>query len=268
MSVSKSEQLFLNQLIRQEQQVFNTAEVRHFWGTPENTDNALSRLRRKQQIIRLSRGLYALPSFHRHIQSNRFSELCQIASHLVPDAVLAYQTAMCVYDPALCASDNTRWYIQTTHRKRDLTILGLQFVFIQLKPAHYFDILPQPLENGQQFAVTKLEKTMIDGANHPEYVGGIPRLAQFIQTFARSIDWQHLHQAAITMQNGTIIKRLGYLIDRFQIIVPNREAYLEQLHAAVTQGVVLLDPKREQRGHIHTRWEIEDNVFDCKDGAA
>lgn len=267
MSVSKSEQLFLNQLQLQKLQVFRTEEVRLFWGSPENTDNALSRLLRKQQIVRLSRGIYALVDFPTLVGSNRFTQYSLIASHLVPDAVLAYQTAMCVYDRALTANSNTTWFIQTTHRKKEVSILDVKYVFIQAKPVQFFDIRSENLESGHRIAVTGIEKTIADGANHPEYIGGIPNLVQFMSTFSQKIDWLHLQQAALTMQNGAILKRLGYLIDRYQINIPERKNYLNRIQASLTQGVVLLDPKKGERGHIHSRWEIEDNVFDCKGGA-
>ncbi|NSW52109.1 MAG: type IV toxin-antitoxin system AbiEi family antitoxin domain-containing protein [Anaerolineae bacterium] len=263
MSVSKSEQHFLDELRNQGQLVFTTAEVRLYWGSSENTDNALSRLLRKQQIIRLAHGIYALPALAA-LPEDSLVKRCAMIPHLAPDAVVGYHSAIQLLEPGQSYWPDFTCYIQTTHRKLDLNILGNWFRFIQMQPKYLFDIQPISVAPGLVLAVTGIEKTILDCAHRPEFSGGLGTLVGFIARNRSRIQWKHLADTALSMQNSAIEKRLGYLIELFDIDFPERDDVVGHWQSHISRGIIMLDPKQVQRGHIHTRWEIEDNVFEPK----
>jgi len=75
--------------------------------------------------------------------------------------------------------------------------------------------------------VTDREKTIIDIAHRPELGGGIIQLAEALKTTHNDIDWEKVDQYIERWGGGSVVKRLGYLIETMSIPIPDREAKLK-----------------------------------------
>jgi predicted transcriptional regulator of viral defense system len=70
---------------------------------------------------------------------------------------------------------------------------------------------------GSQFEVSDPEKTIVDSMDLPQHSGGINEIAKALR---HSLDVEKMIQYADRMGNRTIHKRLGYIIDKFNLGYP------------------------------------------------
>lgn len=115
-----------------------------------------------------------------------------------------------------------------------------------------------------QVACSSPERTLVDGANSPAWIGGVRHLAEVIGRYAQrgSRDLQALAQALKDHGRGAGAKRLGFVAERLvesENDEQAREALLLIREVAlkhVTTGVVKLDPGIRSRGHMNTAWGL------------
>ena len=74
---------------------------------------------------------------------------------------------------------------------------------------------------GMKIFVTEPEKTLIDAAARPDLCGGIVHLAQVLKANEQSINWKKLDQYLLKWGGGTVVKRLGFLVENLGISVPD-----------------------------------------------
>jgi len=245
--------------------VFESSEAQSYWGTPANTANALSRLTRKQWLERLSRGVYLIRSLESRGKPYSPSTQFLIASHLTTDAVIAYQTAMHYYQMTGGTYDSNHFMVQTTHRKQPLHIRGACYQFITVSKKNLLDIHTIQLDSLASLRISTLEKTLIDSALRPDLCSGIHNLLQFLRQFYREIDWDKVDRFFSHHSYAPALKRIGYLIDKFSIEIPDAAIHLKNWGSHLSQGIIQLEPKSATSGHIHTHWAIEDNCFEIKE---
>ena len=265
MSLSKKEEDFLLTMEQKGYFVFNSLEANSFWGSPENTANALSRLTHKKWLERLTRGVYLIRSLeYRDKEFTRQTKFL-IASHLSQDAVVAYQSAMHFYGLKEASYNTNHFTVQTQHRKRSIQIHENYYHFINIKPEIFFDIRTIQLDTNAVLRITTPEKTLVDTAQRPSLCMNSSNILRFLQQFHSTFDWNHIDSILLNHHYGPAIKRLGYLIDKFEIPIPDQKQRLTSWQNHLTQGVIQIEPKSQEHGHIHTHWSIEDNYFDKKE---
>jgi predicted transcriptional regulator of viral defense system len=59
---------------------------------------------------------------------------------------------------------------------------------------------------------------------------------------------------------GTVVKRLGYLVEVLNIPIPERELMLNRWKELLTSGISPLEPGSGRHGPIVTAWRIQVNV--------
>jgi predicted transcriptional regulator of viral defense system len=107
------------------------------------------------------------------------------------------------------------------------------------------------------------ERTLVDGANNPLWVGGVRHLSEMLQ---RHVDdpSRNGHRLAEIMQafaRGSGAKRLGYIAESLAgHETGDRRARLRDISELAFQfsksGVVRLDPSLRRRGRMSTRWGL------------
>ena len=267
MSLSKKEEDFLLTMEQKGYFVFNSLEANTFWGCPGNTANALSRLTHKKWLERLTRGVYLIRSLE--YRNKEFTKQTKflIASHLSQDAVVAYQSAMHFYGLKEASYNTNHFTVQTQHRKRSIQIHESYYHFININPEIFFDIRTIQLDTNAVLRITTPEKTLVDTAQRPSLCMNSSNILRFLQQFHSTLDWNHIDSILLNHHYGPAIKRLGYLIEKFEIPIPDQKQRLASWQNNLTQGVIQLEPKIKGHGHIHTRWSIEDNYFDKKESS-
>lgn len=67
------------------------------------------------------------------------------------------------------------------------------------------------------------EKTLIDCIDKQQYAGGISEVAKGLWEAKKEIDFEKLIEYAIKMENKSLLKRLGYLLDLLNLYKNNIE---------------------------------------------
>jgi predicted transcriptional regulator of viral defense system len=102
-------------------------------------------------------------------------------------------------------------------------------------------------------------KTIADILDDPGLGGGIRHGASILAEYWGS---EHLDKAllvdyALRIGNRTIFKRLGYLLELFDLDAPET---IEACRANLSSGLSALDPTVKRKGRIVKRWNLRVNV--------
>ncbi|MBI3320350.1 MAG: hypothetical protein HYZ89_07190, partial [Candidatus Omnitrophica bacterium] len=102
-------------------------------------------------------------------------------------------------------------------------------------------------------------RTIADLLNDPAIGGGIRHVAEIVERFftGEHRDETGLLEAVARLNNRTIYKRLGYIIEIFTLDAPEA---LRLCHERLSAGYSTLDPTVEAQGSLMRRWMLRINV--------
>ncbi|MBN2394547.1 MAG: type IV toxin-antitoxin system AbiEi family antitoxin domain-containing protein [Anaerolineae bacterium] len=241
--------------------VFTTAEAYALLGGSRSaTYKLLHDLVQGGWLHALDKGRYLIVPLEagpeRHFTIHEF----RLAHHLAPEGYIAYWTAL--HHHGLTEQIPRNVWIATTRRRQPIVLLGVEYIFVTLRPYKLFGAQTVWIE-GQAIAIADLEKSVVDALDHPEYCGGIIEVAKGLAVAVEEhgANLAQLTDYALKMRNGALFKRLGYLTERLSLPVGN---YIPQWRAALTGGHALLDPGRPADGPVETRWRLRVNVSEAE----
>lgn len=143
-------------------------------------------------------------------------------------------------------------------RNRDPTIQGTTYRVKVVSPERLFGTrivwrgrLPVQLSDPA--------RTVVDLLDDPALGGGIRHVAEVLAEWFAS---EHRDEGALLdyaerLDNRSVYKRLGFLVERLVIPAPNMLASCER---RMSTGVVQLDPSGPDRGQRVKRWSLIENV--------
>lgn len=266
MALSNTEAEFLSQLSASGKSIITTTDAKKYWRGSTPIKVILHRLEIKKWLQRLDRGVYLLVPLEAGPERFWSESPLVIAPFLIQPAAVAYWSALHYWQMTEQMPRVT--FVQSTKRKQDLDILGVRFQFISIKKDRFFGVTERKM-NEKKFLVTDREKTLIDCAARPELSGGIIQLSQSLQNEHAQVDWAKLDRYLNEWGGGTVVKRLGYLVDTLNISLPDREHRLSYWRSLITRGISLLEPGSGKNGPTVTAWQIKVNVnFPSQKGKA
>ena len=177
--------------------------------------------------------------------------------HLVNPAAIAYWSALNHH--GMTEQLPRTVFIATNHLVRypPKDVLGFSYKIISLRPHRYFGIEKDWVDDGP-FFITDREKTIVDGLDLPEYVGGVGQIAQALRRAWKDLDRRKLFRYAVKMGNMAVAKRLGFLMETLALgdVEPLRE------RVELSKGYSALDPLLPRKGRHDKRWGLLVNVKD------
>jgi len=257
MSLSKQETEFLTTFSASGKRVFTYQQATDYWQSKVAATNVLGRLVRKGWLQRLERGLYMIIPLEAGPERFWSENALVLASNLVSPGAVAYWSALRFWN--MTEQIPRVQFIQTTKRKRSLTIQGVEFQFIHVAERYFFGISTRKIED-IPIIVTDREKTIIDAASRPELSGGIIQLAQAMKSSVNSVDWEKLDHYLVQWGGGVVAKRLGYLVETLSLSIPARVSTINHWQSMISKGISLLEPGSGQSGPVVTRWQLQINV--------
>ena len=107
--------------------------------------------------------------------------------------------------------------------------------------------------------VSNPTRTVVDVLDDPALGGGIRHVAEVLSEYLAGghRDDQLFLEYATRIGNGTIFKRMGFLIESLELDASELAA---ECHGRITSGITALDPTVRARGRIMTRWHLRANV--------
>ena len=146
--------------------------------------------------------------------------------------------------------------------KQHWEIGHVDYEFIYVLPAAFFGIEEIWLGEFFKVPITDKERTILEGFIWPSYFGGLAVVLAILQRHLAEIKLSTLTAYARKYDTATVIKRLGWALER--LATPPSE--LKPLLEFPVKGYSALDPSLPMRGSHNRRWMIVDNLSARKTG--
>ena len=170
-------------------------------------------------------------------------------SVLLPDAFELHQM---VTQPQLVVFATV-----TKQIKQKIQVMGTEFHFVTCKEEDFFGFKKFWVDKSEMIWISDLERTIIDGLKIPEYCGGITEVAKGLWMKRNEINPDKLVDYAERIDKGAVYRRLGFLLEIYEIKCANA---IERLQKKLSTGYQLLDPSLLNEGKHNARWLLRLNV--------
>lgn len=214
----------------------------------------------RELVMRLKKGLYVLIPYDTPV-SEFYPDWHLTASVLVGSRnyYIGYYTALQLHDLTTQPSLLEQVVVDKRIIPAKQNIKGIRFQFIYHNKQHFFGTKKTWVEFlNQTYTVqySDLEKTIIDCLYKPNYAGGIVEVAKAIYRVKTKLNFKRLLQYLKQMGSQAVIKRLGFLLELYNIETP----ILEEMQGLKTVSYIILDPIHPKEGKTQRRWSVQINV--------
>ncbi|MCC6998938.1 MAG: transcriptional regulator [Deltaproteobacteria bacterium] len=172
-----------------------------------------------------------------------------------PDYYVSHASAMDLH--RMVTQPQLTVFVTSPKAIRPRTVLGTEFRFVRCRPRDLFGIGELWVTKTERVRVSDLERTVIDGLRLPEHCGGFTEVAKGFWMRRDAIAIPKLVDYALRLGVGAVVRRLGLLLETFEIDAP---AELARLRAALSATYATLDPTLPAEGPWLSRWRLRLNV--------
>ncbi|MBI5489814.1 MAG: transcriptional regulator [Deltaproteobacteria bacterium] len=238
--------------------LFSHAEVEEITGLhSKSARNFVAALVHRGIATRLKPGLFILVPFELGREREYLGNPLVVARELANGGsyYISHASAMDIHRMVT----QPQFVVCTTSPKaiRPRTVLGTEFRFVRCKPEHLFGITDHWATKTEQVRVSDIERTVIDGLKQPELCGGFTEVAKGFWMRREDVDTGKLVAYALRLDVGAVIRRLGYLLETFEV---DARRELKHLRARLTATYAILDPLLPAEGKLMARWRLRLNV--------
>ncbi len=244
-NLTKEQLLFLQLLNENEIDYFTISEIESQIGrTFTNINEVLENLVRKNILVRLQKGYFAVKNFN-----NQYV----IGTFVAKNSAVAYWSALNVH--GLTSRFPNTVFIQTVNRKRNKKILGVNYKFIAIPERKRTGITKIGYGNNS-YPITDVEKTITDCFDLTQYSGGFDLL---ISAFAQAkLNGSKMISYSEKINNISAIKRMGFLSELLN--KKGLKTFTEYAKRKVNNSYSLIDSSGEKKGEFVPDWKIRLNV--------
>ena len=207
-------------------------------------NNVIRSLIRNGLLNRIERGKYVRSSF---------SDDNVIANFMANDGGIAYWSALNAH--GLTEQFANRTFVQTAKAKKDLSDRNRQYIFIKVPEYKLFGYKTYGFGN-HVYKITDVEKTIIDCFDLPQYSGWYQ---ETIKGFNKAILYQSkMIKYCKSMQNNSLIKRLGFLADFLE--KPKMDEFIKYAQSIINTDYSLFEIGGEKEGEYDSKWKLVLNI--------
>ncbi|MBL8715794.1 MAG: hypothetical protein JNL79_07345 [Myxococcales bacterium] len=206
---------------------------------------------------RLEPGLFILVPFELGRERQYLGNPYVVARELAdtPEYYVSHASAMDLHH--MVTQPQFTVFLTSPKAIRPRVVLGTEFRFVRCKPEDMFGITDAWATKTERVRVSDVERTVIDGLKQPEHCGGITEVGKGLWMRRDVIAVPRLVDYALRLGVGAVVRRLGFLLEAFDIAGP---AEIERLRAELTTTYALLDPVMPAEGPWSSRWRVRVNV--------
>lgn len=244
------ESFLISSLARQDKKIFTINNARAI--IEKDTKKIMSSLIKKKWVLPLKRGLYAIVPLDIGVRGADSFILHNfvIASYLVEPYYIGYWSALNHHGFSEQIPRTT--FIATTKTKMPLEIMNAGYYFVRMEKKKFFGFNQIELE-GWKVNISNPEKTIADCLDHPEHSGGIDEVARAIYFNHKELDIRKIYHSAERMGNMTILKRMGYILERAGLLDTYKNIFS---NFKPSKGYPALDPLSPKKGTHNSRWGL------------
>lgn len=238
--------------------LFSHADVQEITSLQaKSARNFVASLVQRGVATRLKPGLFILVPFELGRERDYLGSPYVVARELVGGAeyYLSHASAMDLHQ--MVTQPQLVVYTTTPQAIRPRVVLGTEFRFVRCKPEHLFGSTQHWVTKTEKIQVSDLERTIIDGLKQSEYCGGFTEVAKGFWMRRDDIDYGKLADYGLRLDVGAVIRRLGFLLETFEVDAPRE---LERLQRRLTATYAILDPLLPDEGKFMARWRLRLNV--------
>jgi predicted transcriptional regulator of viral defense system len=219
--------------------------------------NFVASLVNRGVVTRLKPGLFILVPYELGHERDYLGSPYVVARELVggTDYYVSHASAMDLHQ--MVTQPQFVVYTTTMQAIRPRVVLGTEFRFVRSKPANLFGISEHWVTKTEKVLVSDLERTIIDGLKQSEYCGGFTDVAKGFWMRRDDIDHGRLIDYALRLDVGAVIRRLGFLLETFEMDAPRE---VKRLQDYLTASYAILDPLLPEEGRFLARWRLRLNV--------
>jgi predicted transcriptional regulator of viral defense system len=253
--LSTRESRLLSRLAGAGHQIISIDDIETTLEVPTNTAREIaSRLTEKGWLDRLFPGTYLILPLAAGEEAMYTTHEYLIAAYVAEPMYIGYYSALSHH--GLTEQVPRTVYVVTPSRAQSREIHGVPYRVTTVTERKFFGTEPTSIE-GTTVQVSDLEKTLVDCADHPEFCGGIRKLANAMRAAdEQGCAWKTVGEYLERLDNGAATKRIVYLADQLGINLPDRE----NLVASFTSGYSLLDPTRPEAKSTDSTYRLRINV--------
>ena len=259
----------MRQLQAQGKTIFSREEA-ELIGKEENIPTAylniiLSNLVKAGRIIRLRRGLYAgFGVFPGQIHLHPFA----IATRLVEPSFISHWSALQHHGlteqipQVITASSSSKAFTPSMRipgeksEKHAWVIDGVRYEYFQVKANKFFGLEEIWVDEHFKISITDPERTIIDLFAYSSGFGGMGEVLGIVEQALPSLNLKKLIEYALLYEEQSLCKRLGWVLEQFQI----DRVFLKPLLEIQKKSYCSLDPRLPKEGTPNTRWMIVENL--------
>jgi predicted transcriptional regulator of viral defense system len=219
--------------------------------------NLVAGLVNRGLATRLKPGLFILVPFELGREREYLGNPYVVARELAdtPEYYVSHASAMDLHQ--MVTQPQLAVFVTSPKATRPRTVLGTEFRFVRCKREDLFGIVELWATKTERVRVSDLERTVIDGLKQPEHCGGLTEVAKGFWMRRDAIAVTKLVDYALRLDVGAVVRRLGFLLETFEVDAP---AEIERLRAELTATYAPLDPLMPAEGPWHARWRVRVNV--------
>ena len=210
----------------------------------KNIGEVVENLADKKILTRLERAKYA---------NINFNNQNVIGTFISQNSAVSYWSALSIH--GLTSRFPNKVFIQTTKRKRDKTILGVDYKFVTIPERKRSGITTLGYGNNS-YPITDTEKTIIDCFDLQKYSGGFDLL---ISAFSEAkLISKKMIEYAEAINNISAIKRMGFLSELLK--KKRMKEFSNYAKTKVNKKYTLIDSAGEDNGEFVADWRVRLNV--------
>jgi predicted transcriptional regulator of viral defense system len=228
--------------------------------------HVLLRIESAGWIRRIKRGLYAVTG---KLPGSSAPHDYVIATALYSPSALSHRTALHLHEmdeqvPRIIMCTTTakvvtpamRYGQRRRRRASTWEVDGLEVQYTSVRPSRFFGVEEVWVDQRSRVSVTDRERTVLDLFADPPRAGGFGETLAILEEHHADLDVAKLVSYAIRFGVVAVAKRLGWALEAFGCA----EDVVAPLLAVPVKGIQALDPQRQRRGRVITRWKLIDNL--------
>lgn len=254
---SRAAQL-ITELNERRRLTFTLADVESITGLSQASARSLiSKMRRRGLVTRLKPGLYNLVPFELGHATEHIGD-----PYLLAEDLIGYQPHYLSHASALelhrmATQPTFTIYASCVRPLRAQTVGGYDYRFIRVAQQQIFGLTKIWVTKERAVTVSDVERTIIDGLRQPLYAGGVSEVAKGLWMKRSNLSVATLIQYARRLNIGAITRRLGYLLELYELADATT---LDALRHSLTATYQRLDPVLPASGPHVARWRLQLNI--------
>lgn len=212
---------------------------------------------RAGNLLRIRRGLYAVVP--RGLSpENLVVDPYILASHLAPDAVVAYHGALQFHGKA--HSVFRRFAFLTCMRAKPFTFRGSEFVPVPVPPPlrKLSDLgggILKKHRDGVSVRVTTLERTLVDVLDAPRHGGGWEEIWRSLES-VEFFDLDAVTDYVLKRGSAVTVAKVGFYLDQHREELMVEDRHLDRLREHAPSHPMYLERGKREPGKLLAHWNL------------